>query len=205
MSDTLITAALRARVEEFEILCASNTHWQAVPLLRGAAQLAFDVAELGGDLALKAEAEEVIDMLNALERAAEDEEQGNRELEWEGLEQLRLVRKGNNRLVQEVIGMEFADPRWEYLVELYQRAFPTFKVAASVKARISPKNLSAVLRKEVVELVQQRHRDQVIGPKEIDGVRGEAMHALEHQTLRYLGKALPGFDFTAVLPAYEGA
>lgn len=205
MSDTLITAALRARVGEFEILCASNTHWQAVPLLRGAAQLALDVAELGGDLALKAEAEEVIGMLNALERAAEDQEQGSRTLEWEGLEQLRLVRKGNYRLVQEVIGMEFADPRWEYLVELYQRAFPTFKVAASVKARISPKNLSAVLRKDVVELIQQRHRDQVIGPKEIEGVRGEAMQALERQTLRYLEKALPGFDFTAVLPAYEGA
>ncbi|EPG9350642.1 hypothetical protein ACKU3Z_029975 [Pseudomonas aeruginosa] len=205
MSDTFITAALRARVEEFEILCASNTHWQAVPLLRGAAQLALDVAELRDDQVLKAEAEEVIGMLNALERAAEDQEQGSRTLEWEGLEQLRLVRKGNYRLVQEVIGMEFADPRWEYLVELYQRAFPTFKVAASVKARISPKNLSAVLRKEVVELVQQRHRDQVIGAKEIEGVRGEAMQALERQTLRYLEKALPGFDCTAVLPAYEGA
>ncbi|HBO1619563.1 TPA: hypothetical protein L4F62_006116, partial [Pseudomonas aeruginosa] len=113
--------------------------------------------------------------------------------------------KGNYRLVQEVIGMEFADPRWEYLVELYQRAFPTFKVAASVKARISPKNLSAVLRKDVVELIQQRHRDQVIGPKEIEGVRGEAMQALERQTLRYLEKALPGFDFTEVLPTYVGA
>ena len=205
MSDTLITAALRARVEEFEILCASNTHWQAVPLLRGAAQLALDVAELGDDQVLKAEAEEVIGMLNAHERAAEDQEQGSRTLEWEGLEQLRLVRKGNYRLVQEVIGMEFADPRWEYLVELYQRAFPTFKVAASVKARISPKNLSAVLRKDVVELIQQRHRDQVIGPKEIEGVRGEAMQALERQTLRYLEKALPGFDFTEVLPTYVGA
>ncbi|HCF2940955.1 TPA: hypothetical protein NIB45_005458 [Pseudomonas aeruginosa] len=205
MSDTFITAALRARVEEFEILCASNTHWQAVPLLRGAAQLALDVAELGDDQVLKAEAEEVIGMLNALERAAEDQEQGSRTLEWEGLEQLRLVRKGNYRLVQEVIGMEFADPRWEYLVELYQRAFPTFKVAASVKARISPKNLSAVLRKDVVELIQQRHRDQVIGPKEIEGVRGEAMQALERQTLRYLEKALPGFDFTEVLPTYVGA
>lgn len=205
MSDTLITTALRARVEEFEILCASNTHWQALPLLRGAAQLALDVAELGDDQVLKAEAEEVIGMLNALERAAEDQEQGSRTLEWEGLEQLRLVRKGNYRLVQEVIGMEFADPRWEYLVELYQRAFPTFKVAASVKARISPKNLSAVLRKDVVELIQQRHRDQVIGPKEIEGVRGEAMQALERQTLRYLEKALPGFDFTEVLPTYVGA
>lgn len=34
-------------------------------------------------------------------------------LEWDELKQLRLVRKGNYRLVQEVIGMEFADPLLE--------------------------------------------------------------------------------------------
>lgn len=91
----------------------------------------------------------MFDQLDALERTAEDEEQAARQQEWGGLEQLRLVRRDNYRLIQTVIGMELIDPRWEHLVKRYQQAFPAFKVAASVHTRISPKNLSSVLRKQV--------------------------------------------------------
>lgn len=202
MSDNLIriSAALQARVQAFQSMSLKGTCYAAVPELRGAAQLALDVAALANNQWLREEALAVIRMLDDLERSAEDEEHASRQHEWDELEQRRVVRKDNYRLVQTVIGMELEDPRWEELVKRYQQAFPTFKIAASVKTRISPKSLSSVLRKEVVELLQQRNKDRIIGLREIEAVRGEAMQTLENLTLRYLGKALPGFDFHAILP-----
>jgi len=203
MTISHIAAALQNRVEAFQALCASNDHWPAVPELRGAALLVQDVAELAHDQVLKETARSVITMLDALERSAEDEDLAGRQAEWEEGEAKRKVRRENYRLVQTVIGMDLIDPRWAHLVSCYQKAFPAFKVAASVKTRISPKALSSVLRKEVVELLHKRHRDQRIGRGDIDAVRGEAMSEMERQTLRYLSKALPGYDFEAELPGRE--
>jgi len=203
MPDSLIAQALQARVDAFHRLSASNTHWPEVAGLRGSAQLALEVAELAGEKGLMEKATSVITMLDGLLQAAEDEDLATQQEHWKGLDALRQLRRDNHRLVQTTIGMELVDPRWRELVKLYQDTFPAFKVPASVRTRISPKNLSSVVRSEVTELLQVHHRDQRIGRREIEGVRAQAIEAMERRTLAYLGKALPGYDFRAGLNEIE--
>lgn len=175
MSDTLIGTALQARVQAFQNMTSKKLWFEDVLELRGAAQLALDVAVLADNQGLKDEAAAVMQMLDDLERSAEEEEQARRQEVCERDEQRQLNRKENYRLVKMVIGMEFDDPRWQHLVKSYQQAFPTVIVAASVTDKISPKSLSSMLRGEVVEMIYKKHKSSLIGRAEIEAVRGEAM------------------------------
>ncbi|HCF3016962.1 TPA: hypothetical protein NIB55_004203 [Pseudomonas aeruginosa] len=75
MSDTLIGTALQARVQAFQNMTSKKLWFEDVQELRGAAQLALDVAVLADNQGLKDEAAAVMQMLDDLERSAEEEEQ----------------------------------------------------------------------------------------------------------------------------------
>ncbi|MHC9138542.1 hypothetical protein [Pseudomonas aeruginosa] len=190
-----ISRALRSRFKAFKN--RKDDDYESEGVAKGAALLAMDVGILTNDAVLISEAQEVItyiaEWLNLL-----DEQHDQQMTEWnDELEKSQEARRQAYQLIKKLVGRELHDPRWELLVQAYQEAFPTFLVRDSVYVRISPKESASRLRQALADLVKEQRLERVPTIEEIQALLPTAKDNLVESTLRYLERALPGYEFRA--------
>lgn len=163
--------------------------------LRGGATFAREIAVRHSDLALIATADDVMVQLDQLEATLEEESVRGMNQGWEDEQALRNVRKATSKAVKNLVGIEVQDGRFLALVDLYKRTFPSFLIRQSIYDRLHPKKHSASIRAYVLGLID----DQKLGREpllsELRAAHSKAIIEHEQEVLRYLEKALPGFDF----------
>lgn len=195
MTDSSISRALRARFDAFRNDPTQQDSLEAAYELKGAAKLALDVANLAADHELKEQAQHVLGWLVEYEDKSQAEYDAQHKQMYAALDAEQQIKRDTHKLIQAFIGMEFEDHRWLSLIEAYKAEFPTFLVANSVWDRISPKSLSRGLRNSLGDLIASKRLGRVPTISELNTLRPEIMLMLEANTLRYLEKALPGFNF----------
>lgn len=167
--------------------------------LKGAAQFAKTVATMHGDWPLIATADQVLAWLDQREDALEEESQAEHERIWERDQARYNIRKATSRSVKEFVGMEVVDRRWSLLVDEYRNAFPTFQIRNSVADRLHPKKLSASIRNHLCDFINAQRLGREPRLSEIQALHPQALVAHQEETLKYLERALPGFDFASAL------
>lgn len=165
--------------------------------LRGAAELAKSVALEHGDEGLTIIAERVLLWLDDREDALEEESHLEHERIWERYQGRQNVRKAAARAVKAYIGMEVIEPQWDVLVKAYQFAFPTFQIRNSVSERLHPKKHSASIRNHLCNFIDAQRLGREPLLSEIQALHPQALIAHREETLKYLERSLPGFDFHA--------
>lgn len=166
--------------------------------LRGAAFFVREVAVRHSDQALISRADEVIGWLDQHEAELEEESELEMDLRWQSEKGQRDVRKATSKAVKHYVGMEVEDERFSALVATYQSAFPTFLVRQSVYDRLHPKKHSASIRTHLLALIEKQRLGREPTVTEMKDAYAEALTAHEMDVLRYLDKALPGFDFHGI-------
>lgn len=197
-----ISRVLRSRFTAFKN--RKDDDYESEGVAKGAALLAMDVGILMNDAALISEAQEVITYI-AEWLNQQDEQHDQHMKEWsDEWEKSREVHRQAYQLIKKLVGREFHDPRWELLVQAYQEAFPTFLVRDSVYVRISPKESASRLRQALTDLVKEQRLERAPTIEEIQILLPTAKGILVENTLRYLERALPGYEFRAHGTMSEG-
>ena len=164
-------------------------------ILRGAALLAIDVGIIMNTPALITEAQQVISWIEQwtaeqLEGYAVEMEESH--AAWE---KSREPLYEASRLAKSIVGREYNDPRWIELVNAYREAFPTFIVRNFVFARLDPTQMAFRLREFMSKVIQERKFGRSPTESEMRDCLPEAKARLQVQTMTYLERALPGYDF----------
>lgn len=163
--------------------------------LRGAAEFAKAIAVKHNDSSLVTVADHVLVWVEERQDALEEESRLESERIWQRDEARYNVRKATARAVNEFVGMEVVDSRWDSLVEEYQRAFPSFQIRSSVADRLHPKRHSALIRTHLCQFIEAQKLGREPSISEIQALHPQALVAHWEETLKYLVRALPGFDF----------
>jgi hypothetical protein len=192
-SNQAISQALRIRFAAFK--GRKEDDYQSEDIAHGAAHLALDVGIITNDASLIAQAQEVITAITdcwQLEDEQDRKAMADSYADWDASQEKH---REAYRMVKELVGKEFHDPRWGELIEIYQQTFPSFLVRGSVYARIDPKQAASRLRAELADLVKDKRLDRAPTPGEVQALLPSAKALLEERTVCYLERALPGFDF----------
>lgn len=192
-SNKAVSQALQIRFAAFQR--QDKDDYESEDIAHGAALLALDVGIITNDSLLIAQAQEVLASI-ARSRQLQDE----RDAQWmaDSYAASAASREKDKQavaMVKEYVGKEFNDPRWIALIEIYQKAFPTFLVRDSVYARIGPKQAATRLRRALVELIKSKRLGRAPTQGELHALLPDAKAVLESLTFDYLEGALPGFDF----------
>ena len=193
MSNQAISQALQIRFAVFK--GRKEDDYQSENIAHGAAHLALDVGIITNDALLIAQAQEVITAISDLWQLQEEQDQkamADSYADWDASQEKH---RQAYKMVKDLVGKEFHDSRWGELIEIYQKTFPTFLVRDSVYARTGPKQAATRLRNELADLVKAKRLDRAPTPGEVQALLPTAKALLEDRTIRYLGGALPGFDF----------
>lgn len=152
-------------------------------IAHGAALLALGVGIMTNNSLLMAQAQEVLYTINLnLELEDKREAQYMADTYSDG-DASREKHKQAVAMVKELVCKEFHDPRWNALVELYKKAFPTFLVRDSVYARIGPRQAATRLRTELVALVKSKRLSRAPTRGEVHASLPEAKALLESRTV----------------------
>lgn len=197
-----IIKVLRSRFTAFKN--RKDDDYESEGEAKGAALLAMDVGILMNDAVLISEAQEVITYIGEWLNL-QDEQHDQQMKEWsDEWERSREEHRQAYQLIKKLVGREFHDRRWELLVQAYQDAFPTFLVRDSVYVRISPKESASRLRQMLADLVKEQRLGRAPTIEEIRALLPTAKDNLVESTLRYLERALPGYEFRAHGSMREG-
>lgn len=167
--------------------------------LRGAAEYAKAVAVKHSGNSLVAVADHVLGWVEDRQDTLEDESRLESERIGKRDEARYNVRKAAARAVKEFVGMEVVDPRWEAIVDEYRRAFPSFQIRSSVADRLHPKRHSASIRTHLCRFIEAQKLGREPTFSEVQALHPQALVAHQEETLKYLLRALPGFDFERAL------
>jgi len=165
--------------------------------LRGAAALAREVASRHDDQDLLTAANDVLLWIDTRGDDLAEEDDVRHRQHYERMDATRAANKALTAVVRGMIGMEHLDERWLGLVNAYVGAFPTFRVRDSVYERLSPRKRSARLRTRLCALVHEMKLSRIPNTVELEKLFPQALQAYEEETLTYLERALPGYDFRA--------
>lgn len=134
--------------------------------------------------------------LDEREDVLEEESQLEHERIWERDQSRHNVWKAIARAVKAFIGTEVS-PRWDALVDAYRHAFPTFQIRSSVADRLHPKKHSTSIRNHLCRFIDAQELGREPNLSEIQALHPQALIAHREETLKYLERALPGYDFLA--------
>lgn len=174
--------------------------------LEGAALLAIDVGIIMNAPQLIAEAQQVINWLRDWEVEQELKIDQEMEASYAASQKAREPVVEAHRLAKVIVGREHQDQRWLLLVAAYQEAFPTFIVRNAVFARLHPKQLSYRLRGLLMDVIKDKRLGRSPTEMEMRECLPEAETRLQLQTVAYLERALPGYDFEghAIMGNHKG-
>lgn len=173
--------------------------------VKGAALFAKAIAVKHADAALIAAADQILLWLDQRDDAFWEGSNVDHDRIGQRDQAKSNVRKTTARTVKEFVGMEVEDPRWDALVDEYRTVFPTFLIRNSATDRLHPRKHSASIGSHLIEFVQaQRHGIEPL-LSEIQELHPQALVAHREEILKYLERALPGFDFATALPRADQA
>ena len=186
-----VSKALQMRLEAFR----RKPFVGSEEMLEGAARLAIDMGIIMNAPALIAEAQQVITWI----RQWEEEQEKSHEIEMEVSHAAWLQKREPlyeaSRLASLIVGREHDDPRWVNLVEAYRAAFPTFIVRNYIYARLDPTKMAFRLREFLSTIIEEKKLRRSPTEAEMRACLPEAKARLQTQTVTYLERWLPGFDF----------
>lgn len=192
-SNQAISQALKIRFASFQR--RKDDDYESEGIAHGAAHLALDVGILTNDALLIAQAQEVLTAITDSLKLEEDQNQKAMAESYAASDAAYEIRRQAYRMAKDLVGKEFHDSRWGELIEIYKKTFPTFLVRDSVYVRIGSKQAATKLRKDLAGLANAKQLDRAPTPDELQSLLPSAKALLEDDTLRYLERALPGFDF----------
>lgn len=164
-------------------------------MLHGAALLAIDVGIIMNSPALMTEAQQVI---RWIEQWTLDQEMAyavEMEESHAAWKQRQEPTGEAWRFADAIVGREYNDPMWIRLVDAYREAFPTFIVRNFVFARLDPAQMSFRLRQLLTKVFEEKKLGRIPTETEMRDFLPEAKARLQVQTLTYLERSLPGYDF----------
>ena len=186
-----VSKALQMKLAAFQ----KNPQHEDEEYLRGAALLAIDIGIMVNAPALITEAQHVISWIEEWTVEQLNEHAVEMEESHRAWEKSREPLYEANRLAKAIVGREYNDPRWIGLVDAYREAFPTFIVRNSVLARLAPTQMAFRLRELLSKAIQEKKLGRTPTEPDMQECLPEAKARLQTQTLSYLERALPGFDF----------